>query len=597
MKFTHLMLALLLTLLSGCDSNPPPNTLKDKSDESIATENSGNRVDMPKLEAATTEPFHIGDISAGRQVAKSSCALCHGMSGVEARSGAPFIAGLEQDYLIRSMVAYTNGARKHAEMERVTQVVGPESLANVSAYYASLDTPWTGAVADAESKSILSDKKALEVGSRIAKSCDGCHGEKGRSQKHVNTPSLAGMPLEYFEPALNSYFNGERDHELMAMFKNMLGKDDEKIRAIAAHYAVQKPEKPPRPKKGNANRGKRLAERCAGCHGYDGNSLNPYMPSLAGSPAAYLVKATMDYRDGKRNEELMQEPVAKLSNQQIRDLAAYYALQTTESPLHKDFESDGAFHPLEDGKRMAASCNGCHGDKGNSQMKNIPSLSGFDVKYLTRATKDYQIDVRHHKTMTNLVSGLSDVDIEKIAYFYARQEPIRQNKPSVDGDISRGEALASACTVCHGDKGISGDPANVPGLAGQDSFYLVSATLAYSNGKRSHESMETVVQSLTSQQLNDIALYFEAQQAEKPTTYPLYDPAKLVEERCSFCHGERGYSTQPGVPRLAGQLEPYIVLAMQEYQQGLRKDPKMTAMSDVLSLIEIKAIAAYYAKQ
>ena len=417
------------------------------------------------------------------------------------------------------------------------------------------------------------------------------------SSKHVNTPSLAGVPLEYFEPALKSYFNGERNHQLMAMFKEMLDGKDDKIRSIAAHYAVQKPQKPPKPTKGNANRGKRLAGRCAGCHGYDGNSLNPYMPSLAGSPAEYIVKATIDYRDGKRTEALMQEPVAQLSNQQIRDLAAYFALQTTESPLHKDIEADGAFHPLEDGERMAASCNGCHGAAGNSRMKKIPSLTGQDVRYLARATKDYQVDKRHHKTMTSLVSGLSDVDIEKIAYFYAVQEPERQNKPGVNGDISRGEQLAPACTICHGNKGVSSDPANVPSLAGQDSHYLVSATLAYDNGGRSHDSMEGVTTDLSEQDLNDIARYFEAQQAVKPTTYLLDDPAKLVEERCSFCHGDRGYSTQAGVPRLAGQLESYIVLAMQEYQQGLRKDPKMTAMSDVLSLIEIKAIAAYYARQ
>lgn len=588
-------LLMLLTLLAGCESAQPPSSSVDSIDNPVAEK--GVDSSHPVSNSVDGDPVQVGDVEAGRQVAKSDCLLCHGMSGVEARSGAPFIAGMKQDYLVRSMVAYTSGARKHAEMERIIQAIGLKGIADVSAYYASLDTPWTGAVADAESKSILDDKAALKAGARIAKSCDGCHGEKGRSSKHVNTPSLAGVPLEYFEPALKSYFNGERNHQLMAMFKEMLDGKEDKIRSVAAYYAVQKPQKPPKPTKGNANRGKRLAERCAGCHGYDGNSLNPYMPSLAGSPAEYIAKATIDYRDGKRTEALMQEPVAGLSNQQIRDLAAYFALQTTESPLHKDIESDGAFHPLEDGEHMAASCNGCHGAAGNSRMKKIPSLTGQDVRYLTRATKDYQIDKRHHKTMTNLVSGLSDVDIEKIAYFYAVQEPERQNKPGVNGDISRGEQLAPACTACHGNKGVSSDPANVPSLAGQDSHYLVSATLAYSNGERSHDSMEGVTADLSEQNLNDIARYFEAQQAVKPTTYLLDNPAKLVEERCSLCHGERGYSTQAGVPRLAGQLEPYIVLAMQEYQQGLRKDPKMTAMSDVLSLIEIKAIAAYYARQ
>ena len=584
MRFPHWTLMLLVSLLIGCDSSQQATESPVQNESTVS-------------DAAPQEELHVGDIEQGRLLAESNCSLCHGMSGVVARSGAPFIAGLHQDYIVRSMVAYTIGARKHPEMERVTKALLPEDLANVSYYYSMLDTEWTGAIADAESKAILTDKKALEEGHRIANSCNGCHGEKGRSSKHVNTPSLAGMPLEYFEPALNSYFNGERDHKLMEMFREMLEGKDAKIRGIAAHYAVQKPERAPKPKVGNANRGKKLAERCAGCHGYDGNSINPYMPSLAGTPAEYLVKATMDYRDGKRTDELMQGPVAILSNRQIRDLSAYFALQHTESALHKDIESDGAFHPLEDGARMAASCNGCHGKDGNSSTKGFPSLTGLDVKYLARATKDYQTDARHHKAMTNLVSGLSDVDIEKIAYFYATQEPLHKQKPTVEGDVTRGEELAPACTMCHGDKGLSGNPGSVPSLAGQDSHYLVSATYAYSNGKRSNDSMTGVTDGLSEQDLKDIVSYFEVQQAIKPVTYLLDDPAKLVEERCSLCHGDRGYSTEPGTPRLAGQLESYIVLAMQEYQQGLRKDPKMTAMSGVLSLIEIKAIAAYYAKQ
>lgn len=588
MRFRYWSVVLLLTAMVGCDSSK-------QATEAPSADNTIN--ETPTYSTPSKEDPHVGDLDLGRQIAETNCALCHGMNGVMARSGAPFIAGLEQDYLTRSMIAYTIGYRKHAEMERITKELAPEDIANVSWYYATLDTPWTGAVADEETKSILKDKQALKEGALIAKSCDGCHGEQGRSSKHVNTPSLAGMPQEYFEPALKAYFNGQREHKLMEMFRDMLEGHDTKMRGIAAHYAVQKPQRPPKPTRGNANRGKKLAERCAGCHGYDGNSLNPYMPSLAGTPAEYLVKATMDYRDGKRTDELMLEPVANLSDQQIIDLAAYFALQRTESPLHKDIESDGAFHPLEDGERMAASCNGCHGQNGNSSTKGFPSLTGLDVKYLARATKDYQTDTRHHKAMTNLVSGLSDVDIEKIAYFYATQEPERMEKPSVGGDIINGEKLASSCTMCHGDRGISGDPSNVPSLAGQDSFYLVSATLAYDNGKRNNSSMTGVSKALSEQELKDIASYFEAQQAVKPVTFSLDDPAKLVEERCSRCHGDRGYSTEPGTPRLAGQLESYIVLAMQEYQQGLRKDPKMTAMSDVLSLIEIKAIAAYYAKQ
>ena len=92
-------------------------------------------------------------------------------------------------------------------------------------------------------------------------------------------------------------------------------------------------------------------------------------------------------------------------------------------------------------------------------------------------------------------------------------------------------------------------------------------------------------------------MYFSTQTPQQVVTYLPDNPEQLIAERCNRCHGERGYSNKPGVPRLAGQVESYIVLAMKEYQDGIRKDKAMVAMADVLSLLEIKAIAAYYAKQ
>lgn len=157
--------------------------------------------------------------------------------------------------------------------------------------------------------------------------------------------------------------------------------------------------------------------------------------------------------------------------------------------------------------------------------------------------------------------------------------------------------LSSACTMCHGDQGVSAEPAATPSLAGQDEAYIVAATKAYASGKRSHDGMRDVAQELNDQNLTDLAAYFAAQTPNQVVTYLPDNPQQLVEQRCNRCHGERGYNSKPGVPRLAGQIESYIVLAMKEYRDHVRKDKTMVAMVDVLSLLEIKAIAAYYAKQ
>lgn len=76
---------------------------------------------------------------------------------------------------------------------------------------------------------------------------------------------------------------------------------------------------------GDAAAGKTKAALCAACHGPDGISSNPLWPSLAGQQEAYLAKQIRDYRDGVRVEPTMQPFVQDLTDQDIEDLAAYYA--------------------------------------------------------------------------------------------------------------------------------------------------------------------------------------------------------------------------------------------------------------------------------
>ncbi len=78
---------------------------------------------------------------------------------------------------------------------------------------------------------------------------------------------------------------------------------------------------------GDAAAGKTKARICAGCHGIDGNSTNPQWPKLAGQHETYLVIATKAYQSGARNNPMMQPMVAGLSDQDVKDLAAYFASQ------------------------------------------------------------------------------------------------------------------------------------------------------------------------------------------------------------------------------------------------------------------------------
>ncbi len=79
--------------------------------------------------------------------------------------------------------------------------------------------------------------------------------------------------------------------------------------------------------KGNADAGQEKAKVCEACHGATGKSVDPSYPNLAGQHASYLVKALSDYRSGARTNPIMAGMASNLSNQDILDLAAWYASQ------------------------------------------------------------------------------------------------------------------------------------------------------------------------------------------------------------------------------------------------------------------------------
>jgi cytochrome c553 len=79
--------------------------------------------------------------------------------------------------------------------------------------------------------------------------------------------------------------------------------------------------------KGDAGAGEKKASACEACHGATGESTDPTFPNLAGQHASYLAQALTDYRSGARKNPIMAGMASNLSNQDILDLAAWYADQ------------------------------------------------------------------------------------------------------------------------------------------------------------------------------------------------------------------------------------------------------------------------------
>ena len=301
------------------------------------------------------------------------------------------------------------------------------------------------------------------------------------------------------------------------------------------------------------------------------------------------------YRDGIRKERLMSDALHRMSDSKIDDLAAYYAQQKPESALKSQQAALKTFDPVAQGEKIATSCNGCHGPNGNSLKPGVPSLTSLGIRYFVAASSAYRDGTRKHPVMAKVVSQLSDSDFEKAGFYYGLQPPVN-NKKAAGYDHAAGEKLSAECVSCHGKVGISAD-SRTPSLAGQDAAYLAAATRAYAKEERLSDAMKSPAEALKEQDIINVSGYFASLPSAMPDNAIPAQPQVSIVVKCNRCHGENGNSTERGTPSIAGQSEAYLALALKEYQDGRRKDKYMNAMSDVLSVVEIKAIAAYYAKQ
>lgn len=522
----------------------------------------------------------------------AGCDTCHGKDGATSVNDAPFLAGQHQPYLIDAIREYVVGARQHKPMrDSVVALTDAERL-SVAEHYTKLDTPWKGVENAKPASAGHIDKRAVAAGKRIVRQCTSCHGGKGISTR-PGVPNLAGLQPDYFKRSLRSYLSGERvGADIMKNFKYSLSKRD--IDNLAAYVASLKPGKAALATQGRVKRGRKSAADCVGCHGANGNSINPDIPSLAGQDGRYLKIAMQHYRDGERKNAMMKKAVAGFSDQKIANLAAYYSRQKPASPATGESGKPGVFDPLGDGARLAASCDGCHGKNGNGGQRGVPRLTGLAPDYLFAAIQAYKAGERKNETMQMFTRTLSDVAIEKVSLFYATQEPT-ENKQLGKGDAPAGEKISAACAGCHGEKGVSSDP-KVPSLAGQDAAYLASAIREYASGKRHHEAMTDAVKGLDKQAIGDVATWYASLNGARPEVRLPESPTRWVV-KCDRCHGPAGYSEQPDKPIITGQVESYLVKSLIAYRDGTRKHSMMNAMLGEISLSEITALAAHYARQ
>jgi len=163
--------------------------------------------------------------------------------------------------------------------------------------------------------------------------CGGCHAVPGYANAFPTypVPRIGGQHPDAILAALDAYKSGARKHGSMEGNSSGLSKQD--AEDIAAY---QRSGSSGGAVAGSPTVGKSKAESCGACHGADGVSPAGNVPILAGQLDGYLVKALKDYRTGKRNNPVMGGMAAALSEQDMTDIAAYYASQAKGVVTVKD---------------------------------------------------------------------------------------------------------------------------------------------------------------------------------------------------------------------------------------------------------------------
>jgi cytochrome c553 len=186
---------------------------------------------------------------------------------------------------------------------------------------------------------------------------------------------------------------------------------------------------------GDAEAGKALSASCAACHGSDGNSPAPSFPKIAGLGEKYLYKQLQDIQSGARAIVAMTGQLDNKSEQDLKDLAAYFDSQTMQLSGAKKMKvrvnAGIEVDALKLGERVyragnaevgIPSCMGCHSPRGlGNAPAGYPRLSGQYADYIALQLRAFRAGERTNdgdsKTMRSVAEHMSDAEIDSVANY------------------------------------------------------------------------------------------------------------------------------------------------------------------------------------
>jgi cytochrome c553 len=179
---------------------------------------------------------------------------------------------------------------------------------------------------------------------------------------------------------------------------------------------------------GDPAAGREKSFLCQGCHGEYGISIDPVIPKLAGQYGNYISKQVRNYQAGTRSHQIMNAMAATISDDDLADIAAYFASQdkmegdnSGDNPLGKDLFLHG------DPPKLRLACVNCHGVKGKGlhpKLSMFPVIGGQHKEYIRRQLVNFRSGSRTNSPnsiMNKVASSLTDEEIEALSEYVSVQ--------------------------------------------------------------------------------------------------------------------------------------------------------------------------------
>ena len=173
---------------------------------------------------------------------------------------------------------------------------------------------------------------------------------------------------------------------------------------------------------GDPVEGEAKAQLCQGCHGEKGNSTETLIPKLAGQYSNYIAKELRNYQAGVRTHQIMNAMSATVSDDDLADIAAYFASQKKMSGDKPSDNQLGKHLFLKgDTSRAVIGCVNCHGTNGKGKLpatSMFPVIGGQHKDYLRKQITNFREKDRTNSAsgvMNNITKSLSDEEIDALA--------------------------------------------------------------------------------------------------------------------------------------------------------------------------------------